>query len=150
MDFDGSLSCAQLRGDLFVVQTPDQARGNLTLSSRKAMHALDEDIIKPLLRLSASTLFQAACHGLHELFRIDGLGQEIDRAALHRLNHGWHIAAPGHEHYRERAFAFESPLQLEPGQARQAIVEDDARRTRRGALFEKRLCRAERPHGETE
>jgi hypothetical protein len=130
MDLHGFLSCAQLRGNLFVVQSPDQARGNLALSSRQAMHALDEDIIKPLLRFRASTLFEATRDGRDQLFRINRRGQEVDRAASHSLHDSWDITQASHENYGESAFALESSLQLEPRQAGEAVVENNARSAR--------------------
>jgi hypothetical protein len=99
MDFHSPRGCAQLRGDLFLLKAPDQARGNLTLPSRQAVHALDEDIIKPLLRFCTSTLFEPWCHRRNEWPDIDRLGQRIDCAALHPLNGRGHIAASGHENY---------------------------------------------------
>jgi hypothetical protein len=110
MRLHGSLGCTQLRGNLSVVQTPDQSRGNLALASGEAIHALDEHVIKPLLRFGASTLLEASRHGSHELFGIDGLGQKVDGPTFHGLDDRPDIAATRHENYREGALTLEATL----------------------------------------
>ena len=132
------------------MQPPDQFRSNLTLASGEAVHALDEHIIKPLLRFCASTLLEPSRDGRHELFGIDWLGQKVDRPTFHGLDDRPDITVTRHENYREGALALETSLKLQPRQARQPIVEHEARRAGGGTLREERLRRVERPHGKTE
>lgn len=132
------------------MQPPDQSRSNLSLASGEAVHALDEHIIKPLLRFCASTLLEASRDGRHELFGIDRLGQKVDRPTFHGLDDRPDITVTRYENYREGALVLETSLKLQPRQARQAIVEHEARCAGGGALREERLRRIERPYGKTE
>jgi len=61
---------------------------------------------------------------------IDGLGQKVDRAGLHRLHTHTDIAMPGEEHHRQRINASgQRPLQSEPtGAAGHGHIEQDAAR----------------------
>jgi hypothetical protein len=95
-------------------------------------------------------LLEASRDGRHELFGVDGLGQKVNRSTFHGLDDRPDITVTRHENYREGALALETSLKLQPRQARQPIVEHEARRAGGGALREERLRRVERPHGKTE
>ena len=132
------------------MQPADQSRGHFTLASGEAVDALDGHIIKPLLRFCPCTLLEASRDGRHELFGIDRLGQKVDRPSFHGLDDCPDITVTRYEDYREHALVLETSLKLQPRQARQAIVEHEARCAWGGALREERLRRVERPYGKTE
>jgi hypothetical protein len=52
-----------------------------------------------ILRALACVDLDGAPHRADQCVGIDGLGEEIDRAALHRLHARGHIAVCGHEHH---------------------------------------------------
>jgi len=147
---DGALGDVEFAGDLLIKPSRYDVLEYRSLASCKRVEALFQ--VEAPLRRGPPFLAvrQGRMHRRQQRDTVDGLGQKVDRPTFHGLDDRPDITVTRHEHYREGALALETSLKLQPRQARQPIVEHEARRAGGGALREERLRRVERPHGKTE
>ena len=120
MDLDCFLRCTQFARNLFVQETSNDQRKDLTLARRQRLIAqLQVEKLLGVL-LGATATCDALRDGVEKLPIVERLSEELQRPCLHRSDRHRDVAAPGDEHNRQfEAELRQACLQLEPAEIRQ-------------------------------
>ena len=126
VSFDGSFRRTQLRRDLFVEPSDDDAREHIALErSWWRSGAQRFAVVVPLTPRYVA--LDRVRNRPEQYVALDRFRQEIDGAGLHGAHAGWNIAVPGEKDDRQMIVAFaESFLQFQAARSGHPDIENDA------------------------
>src|SRR6266850_3630940 len=123
MDLDGFLGRAKLAGDLLVQKALDDEREDLTFAWRQGLIALPQPKELLLVLPSAVATRDTLRDCVEQLLIVERLGEELERASLHRSDRHRDVTAPGNEHNRQlKTQHSQFCLQLQPAEIRQVNI----------------------------
>ena len=142
------LSRTELRRNLLIEQTANQASRDFLLPRRQPIDSFEEDMVKASFGISALALLQSTVHRANQQLGVHRPGQEIDGTAFHGPDDRCDIPSAGHEDNRQSAVVEEFPLQVQSRDAWQVVVENHTGWRVKGPARQDRFCRAEPAHRE--
>src|SRR5690606_6230977 len=127
MELHGDHADAEIVGDLLVEPAERDRAHHLALARRKARLVFDEAAHDPRFDALRDIALDPGRNGIEQGLVAHRLGEEIDRARLHRLDGHRNIAMAGQEHDRLGIVVrHQLLLEVEPAPARHAYVEHHA------------------------
>jgi hypothetical protein len=94
MDLDGFLGRAKVSGDLFVQEALNDEGEDLALAWRQRLRPQPQPKQLLFVRLGASAPCDALLDGIESLPIVERLGEELQRASVHRSDRHRDVAAP--------------------------------------------------------
>src|SRR6266487_1039343 len=150
MYFDCLLSGAQVRGDLFVQLAGYDVFEHFTFARCERGEARTNLGKFGLLPARDAIPFDRSANGCEQIFILNRLDKEINRAAFHRLHGTWNIAATSEKNNGQRtAFFVERLLEFKTIKARHHKIKHEAAWHVRIVLHKKFLGRRESDYRET-
>src|SRR6185312_3411384 len=137
MDLDRFLGSSQRRGDLLVDLARDELAEDLTLARCQSGDALHDPVSGNPGRTLRGVNRQGLLHSCEQFAGVDGLGEKVDGATLHRAYAFGDVPLAAEEHDgAAAAAAAQGLLQLQATHLRHGQIEDEAA----GSVLEVRVC----------
>src|SRR5271157_876505 len=144
MDFYGNLADAHLVGDLLIETASHNQGHHLPLTGGQGLEARPQPGQSFFVLQPSAVARKAELDGVQQILVAEGLGQELDRATLHRLDGHRDVAVPGDEDDRELDVrGGEFSLKVEAASPRQPDIEHQAGGSVRPSGLEEFIYRSE-------
>ena len=137
MDFDGDLADAHVGGNLLVEATGHDMRHDLALALAQTLEPHPQSCDRLLVFEQGAVARQTLLDRVQDFLIAERLRQELDRAALHRLNRHRHVGVARDENNRYANVRFDQlALQFEAAAPGQSDVENEASGSGRPAVLQ--------------